>query len=76
MQLRKQFSRVAGSVGGWIKWIKLSPALTWSRVELGKTKEYLEYRGVRKNRGNKTEVESVQLGNAYISDMDKCPQDK
>ena len=25
---------------------------------------------------NKTEVESVQLGNTYIADMDKCPQDK
>ena len=25
---------------------------------------------------NKTEVESVQLGNTYISDMDKCPKDK
>ena len=25
---------------------------------------------------NKTEVESVQLGNMYIADMDKCPQDK
>ena len=25
---------------------------------------------------NKTEVESVQLGNMYIDDMDKCPQDK
>ena len=25
---------------------------------------------------NKTEVESVQLGNAYIADIDKCPQDK
>ena len=24
----------------------------------------------------KTEVESVQLGNTYIADMDKCPQDK
>ena len=23
---------------------------------------------------NKTEVESVQLGNAYIADMDKCPR--
>ena len=22
----------------------------------------------------KTEVESVQLGNAYIADMDKCPR--
>ena len=22
---------------------------------------------------NKTEVESVQLGNTYIADMDKCP---
>ena len=26
--------------------------------------------------GNKTEVESVQLGKIYIADMDKCPQDK
>ena len=26
--------------------------------------------------GNKTEVESVQLGNTYIADMDKCPKDK
>ena len=25
---------------------------------------------------NKTEVKSVQLGNTYIADMDKCPQDK
>ena len=25
---------------------------------------------------NKTEVESVQLGNTYIADMDKCPWDK
>ena len=25
---------------------------------------------------DKTEVESVQLGNTYITDMDKCPQDK
>ena len=25
---------------------------------------------------NKTEVESVQLGNTYISDIDKCLQDK
>ena len=25
---------------------------------------------------DKTEVESVQLGNTYIADMDKCPQDK
>ena len=25
---------------------------------------------------NKTEVESVQLGNTYIADMDKCSQDK
>ena len=25
---------------------------------------------------NKTDVESVQLGNTYIADMDKCPQDK
>ena len=25
---------------------------------------------------NKTEVESVQLGNAYIADIDKFPQDK
>ena len=25
---------------------------------------------------NKTEVESVQLGNTNIADMDKCPQDK
>ena len=25
---------------------------------------------------NKTEVESVQLGNTYMADMDKCPQDK
>ena len=25
---------------------------------------------------NKTEVESVQLGNTYIADMDECPQDK
>ena len=25
---------------------------------------------------NKTEVESVQLGNTYIADMDKCPQDQ
>ena len=25
---------------------------------------------------NKTEVESVQLGNSYVADMDKCPQDK
>ena len=25
---------------------------------------------------NKTEVESVQLGNTYIANMDKCPQDK
>ena len=25
---------------------------------------------------NKTLGESVQLGNAYIADMDKCPQDK
>ena len=25
---------------------------------------------------NKTEVESVQLGNTYIADMDRCPQDK
>ena len=25
---------------------------------------------------NKTEVESVQLGNTYIADIDKCPQDK
>ena len=25
---------------------------------------------------NKTEVESVQLGNTYVPDMDKCPQDK
>ena len=24
----------------------------------------------------KTEVESVQLGNTYITDIDKCPQDK
>ena len=24
----------------------------------------------------KTEVESVQLGNTYLSDMYKCPQDK
>ena len=23
-----------------------------------------------------TEVESVQLGNTYIADVDKCPQDK
>ena len=29
-----------------------------------------------KNRIDKTEVESVQLGNTYIADMDKCPQDK
>ena len=27
-------------------------------------------------RFDKTEVESVQLGNSYIADMDKCPQDK
>ena len=27
-------------------------------------------------KNNKTEVESVQLGNTYIADMDKCPQDK
>ena len=27
-----------------------------------------------KNTENKTEVESVQLGNTYIADMDKCPQ--
>ena len=26
--------------------------------------------------GNKTEVESAQLGNTYIADMDKCPKDK
>ena len=25
---------------------------------------------------NKTKVKSVQLGNTYIADMDKCPQDK
>ena len=25
---------------------------------------------------NKTEVESVQLGNTYIAEMDKCPQEK
>ena len=25
---------------------------------------------------NKTEVKSVQLGNTYIADMDKGPQDK
>ena len=25
---------------------------------------------------NKTEVESVQLGNTYIAYMDKCPQNK
>ena len=25
---------------------------------------------------HKTEVESLQLGNTYIADMDKCPQDK
>ena len=25
---------------------------------------------------DKTEVESVQLGNTHIADMDKCPQDK
>ena len=25
------------------------------------------------NNINKTEVESVQLGNTYIADMDKCP---
>ena len=25
---------------------------------------------------NKTEVESVQLGNTYIANMDKCPHDK
>ena len=25
---------------------------------------------------NKTEAESVQLGNTNIADMDKCPQDK
>ena len=25
---------------------------------------------------NKTEVESVQLGNTYNADMDKCRQDK
>ena len=25
---------------------------------------------------NKTEVKSVQLGNTYIADLDKCPQDK
>ena len=24
----------------------------------------------------KTKVESVQLGNTYIADIDKCPQDK
>ena len=28
------------------------------------------------NNINKTEVESVQLGNTYIADMDKCHQDK
>ena len=27
-------------------------------------------------KGLKTEVESVQLGNTYIADIDKCPQDK
>ena len=26
------------------------------------------------NKDNKTEVESVQLENTYIADMDKCPQ--
>ena len=25
---------------------------------------------------NKTEVESVKLGNTYIANIDKCPQDK
>ena len=25
---------------------------------------------------NKTKVESVQLGNTYNADLDKCPQDK
>ena len=25
---------------------------------------------------HKTEVKSLQLGNAYIADLDKCPQDK
>ena len=28
------------------------------------------------NNNYKTEVESVQLGNIYIVDMDKCPVDK
>ena len=32
------------------------------------------FKGIKSN--NKTEVESVQLGNTYIADMDKCPQDK
>ena len=31
---------------------------------------------ITKNYSNKTEVESVQLGNTYIADMDKYPQDK
>ena len=29
-----------------------------------------------KQMSNKTEVESVQLGNTYIADMDKCCMDK
>ena len=32
--------------------------------------------GLSENYSNKTEVESVQLENTYIADMDKCPQDK
>ena len=35
-----------------------------------------ELKSYERNRGNKTEVESVQLGYTYIADMDKCPQDK
>ena len=31
---------------------------------------------ITKTYSNKTEVESVQLGNTFIADMDKCPQDK
>ena len=31
---------------------------------------------VHKKSFNKTVVESVQLGNTYIADMDECPQDK
>ena len=31
---------------------------------------------LQKDLEDKTEVESVHLGNTYIADMDKCPQDK